>query len=209
MRKYGFWKDLTFYFLIEAYADVILRAAGEFQELGTDPQRIVDKLQTFADLRNEADEVHNQFIQRLDHAFITPLDKEDLLELLQQLEMIQEAIERAAHGLTFVTAEGTTEHLPAFVAKLQETVQAAFELASSLRHGAKHQDLPANLAALHRIKKESNLLHDAVLRDLGAQICVNPLLAFNCKEAYDRFLQVPEKTTDLARLVARMLVKYA
>ena len=209
MRKYGFWKDLTFYFLIESYADVVLRAAGEVQSLREGPAQTQEKFQALADLRKEADEVNGQFLDRLDHAFITPLDKEDLLEIVQELDMLLEAIEKAAHGLLFAATEGTPQHLSALTVKLQESAQAAFELASSLRHGYKHQALPASLATVHRIKKEGDLLHDAALRDLGANSRLTPQATVTCKEAYDRLLAVLEKSADLARLVARLLVKYA
>jgi hypothetical protein len=208
LRKYGFWKDLTFYFLIESYADVVLRAAGEVQALREEPTQTNEKLQALADLRKEADEVQGQFLGRLDHAFITPLDKEDLLEIIQNLDTLLEAIERAARGLP-LAAEGSPEHLSALTGKLQEAAQAAFELASSLRHGYKHQALPASLAVVHRIKEEGDLLHDAALKDLGANSRLSPQATVTCKEAYDRLLAVLEKSAELARLVARLLVKYA
>jgi uncharacterized protein Yka (UPF0111/DUF47 family) len=209
LRKYGFWKDLTFYFLIESYADVVLRAAGEVQALREEPTQTNEKLQALADLRKEADEVQGQFLGRLDHAFITPLDKEDLLEIIQKLDTLLEAIERAARGLPLAAADGSPEHLSALTVKLQEAAQAAFELASSLRHGYKHQALPASLASVHRIKEEGDLLHDAALKDLGAHPQLSPSATVIQKEAYDRLLAVLEKSADLARLVARLLVKYA
>ena len=98
---------------------------------------------------------------------------------------------------------------PALALKLQESVQAAFELASSLRHGNKHHALPASLATLHRIKKEGDLLHDAALKELGANSRLAPQAAVTCKEAYDRLLAVLERSAALARLVSRLLVKYA
>ena len=209
MRKYGFWKDLTFYFLIEAYADVILRAAGEVQEISEDPAKTTEKIQALADLRKEADESFSQFLRRLDQAFITPLDKEDLVEILQKLEMILAAMERAAHGLQFLAPQGTAHHQAALTGKLQEAAQSAFELASSLRHGHKHQALDTHLTALHRIDQQSLRLHDAALKDLGVSAPLTPPAAVTCKEAYDRLLGVPEACVELARLVARMLVKYA
>jgi len=208
LRKYGFWKDLTFYFLIEAYADVILRASMEFQALRQAPAPSAEKLQGLVELRTEADEAYGQFLQRLENTFITPLDKEDLLEIVQKLEMVLEAIERAARGLPLVPEAGASPHVAALAAKLQEAVQAAFELASALRHGYKHQALPPNLAALQRIRKESDLLHDAAVKDLGAG-ALPPQAVVTCKEAYDRLLAVPERSADLAQLVARLLVKYA
>lgn len=209
MRKYGFWKDLTFYFLIESYADVVLRAAGELQTLREDPTRTGEKLQALADLRKEANEAQGQFLLRLNHAFITPFDKEDLLEIFQDMDMLLEAIERAARGLQLAVAEGSPEHLAALTVKLREAAQAAFELASSLRHGSKDQALPANIATLHRIKAAGNRLHDAALKDLVVNSRLSPQAALICKEAYDRLLAVLEKSAEFARLVARLLVKYA
>jgi hypothetical protein len=209
LRRYGFWKDLTFYSLVEAYAGVVLRAAGEFRALSEHPAQTAEKLQALADLRKEADEAYGQFLQRLEHAFVTPLDKEDLLEIVQNMDTLLEAIERAAHGLQFFATEGPSEHLAALTTKLQEAVQAVFDLASSLRHGFKHQALPPNLAALYRIKKEGDILYDAALRDLEANSRLSSHGAVTCKEGVDRLLVVLEESAGLARLVARLLVKYA
>ena len=209
MRKYGFWKDLTFYFLIEAYADVVLRAGGELRALCEDPTQIDEKLQALADLRKEADEAYNQFRQRLDHAFLTPLDKEDLLEIVQELDLVLGAIERAAGGMRLVAAEGASELLAGPAAKLQESTRAVFELASSLRHGTKHQALPSQLAALHHLNKEVGNLHDAAVSALVGKGSLSLGAAMAWKEVYDRLLAVPERSVGLARLVARLLVKYA
>ena len=209
MRKYGFWKDLTFYFLVESYADVVLRAASEFQALSENSTESAEKLQAISELRAEADQVNGQFLQRLEQAFITPLDKEDLLEILQDFDAVLGAIEWAARGIQILPAEGSSPQFSALTGKLHEAAQAAFELASSLRHGYKHQALPPNLAALYRIKRESDLLYEDLLKSLITKTHLGPQATLAWKEVFDRVRAVPEKSAVLALLVARLLVKYA
>jgi uncharacterized protein Yka (UPF0111/DUF47 family) len=96
VRKYGLWKDLTFYFVLEAQAETGHRAAIQLQTILRGIGAPSRSIAGINELRAEADNLTSEFGKRLDSAFITPLDKEDLDALSCAFEEILNSLEEAA-----------------------------------------------------------------------------------------------------------------
>jgi uncharacterized protein Yka (UPF0111/DUF47 family) len=206
LKKFGLWKDLTFYFVLEAQADAVDRASQLLSKLIDTPAQAEAQLAGLVELRAETDQLLHQFAGRLDSAFITPLDKEDLDCFSHTLEEVQSAIEAAAfHG------QLAREHLDSHekeLAKLAATAGAHLhELAGLVRTSMKKQTLDSCLMALHALERKGDTLYRAALTDLVTR-GVDPKILFLKKEACQHLDFTLDKSGAVATLGRRLAIKY-
>ena len=208
MRKYGLWKDLTFYFVLEAQADTAHRAAQELQALLEGGPQQLERAAAIEKLREEADQLTREFSKRLDSAFITPLDKEDLDALSTAFDEILTAIhEAAAHALLLPVA------LPARSKNtagkmLVEITEAIYEGAGALREKRKKALLDETVAKLALLHRSARAIHRETLKELfGANLEHRELLLGNNFVA--RLETITDKCAAASGWIKRFAVKYA
>src|SRR5437867_13103368 len=72
-------------------------AAQHLRELfDAPPDRRIAHVEAIKRLEHEADQVTHEVVNRLDRTFITPLDREDILELASDLDDVMDAIDGTA-----------------------------------------------------------------------------------------------------------------
>ncbi|MBR3624141.1 MAG: DUF47 family protein, partial [Selenomonadaceae bacterium] len=74
-------KDSEFFDLFVESAKYFYRGAQMMDEVMMDYSKASDKVKSIIDLEKEADELNEKIIDKLNIAFITPLDREDIYAL--------------------------------------------------------------------------------------------------------------------------------
>ena len=95
-------KDKFDYF--EAMGRIVGFACDEAQALEAamrsfDPDKLFDQMNEMHIIENEADKVNHEIYDRLAAEFITPIERDDILNLAQQLDEIVDSIEDVAMRL--------------------------------------------------------------------------------------------------------------
>lgn len=204
LKTFGLWQDLTFYFVIEAQGDALQRAAGHLAELASAGTAPLEKL---AAIRQETDHLLDQFIGRLDRAFITPLDKEDLDTASYSIDRIHRALESAAHYVAM--AGGQLE--PA-LRELIDTVGVAaakvHDVAGLARTSMKREALDEPLAALLAKARSGEGAHRALMKamlDASPDKVQRAMLAAECGR---QLRTVLERCEEFALVMRRLAIKY-
>jgi len=79
------------------------RGAASARAVRRAPERRIAHVETIKRLEHEADQVTHEVVNRLDRTFITPLDREDILELASDLDDVMDAIDGTAAAPRFST----------------------------------------------------------------------------------------------------------
>jgi uncharacterized protein Yka (UPF0111/DUF47 family) len=207
LRKYGLWKDLTFYFVLEAQAETAHRAAKELQALLTNPGTVKERTAAIEGLRQEADRLTQEFSKRLDSAFITPLDKEDLDALSTTFDDLLTAIEEAAAYALLLPGELQAKSKGVLGSLLVDTTQAIYEGAGGLRDKHNKPFLDVTVAKLFSLHRSARIAHRAILAELfGQELSSRDLLLGN--NLVGRLGNVTEKSSIAAGWIKRLAVKY-
>ena len=122
-------KDTEFFDLFLENAKFFHLGAVILDDVIRDPNKSLERIEEILGLENAADEVNEKIINKLNLSFITPIDREDIYSIANELangvDMMQGALQRIimyhaghatkrSHALTKFLVESTNELVKAF-----------------------------------------------------------------------------------------------
>jgi predicted phosphate transport protein (TIGR00153 family) len=140
--------DREFFDLFEEAAGNIVRAADLLdQMLGSYPER-ADLARDILICEQDGDRITHDIIQRLNHTFVTPFDREDIIALASALDDIVDFIEEVADFLGLYRIEAPMEQAERLAAVLRDATRqisvATIPIARAIRTGVR-SDMTAGL----------------------------------------------------------------
>src|SRR4051812_5174694 len=89
-------RDTVFFDLFEGMARHVVRASEDLRQLAQNFPEITQHIQRIREEEHAADELAHQALDRLDRQFITPFDREDIRDLVGELDDIIDTIDALA-----------------------------------------------------------------------------------------------------------------
>jgi predicted phosphate transport protein (TIGR00153 family) len=197
-------KDEAFFDLFLRAGDNLLAAAHELESLIADfPEHLEEHVARIQALEHEGDVVDDEFGIRLERAFITPFDREDIHELISRLDDIVDGIQSVAetfviYGIESVTPEA--RRMSAIIAG-----QAAL-LLEALQHLEKPAGIAAKLSAVHDLEHEADGLSRAAIGRLFHDR-MDPLEVIKLRDLYTELEESIDAAEDAAEVLERIIHK--
>lgn len=190
-------RDEGFFDLFNELAKKMIIAAGLLKDLFSQPERLDEIGSAIKDVEHDADRITHEVSTRLDKSFITPLDREDIHNLSQELDNVVDLIDGTARRTRmFRISEGREparqlcDLLIQSVAHLQKAVGAI----------KSPRDLQFETREVKRLEAEGDTIyHDAMGALFAGQ--PDPLDVMKWKEIYDTL----EETLDRCQTCAIVL----
>ena len=102
-------KEREFFDLFEEAGANIVRAAGLLEKLLEEWPDQGELAREVRDCEHEGDRITHDIIQRLNHTFVTPIDREDIYALASALDDIVDFIEEVSDFLGLYRIEATMD----------------------------------------------------------------------------------------------------
>jgi predicted phosphate transport protein (TIGR00153 family) len=156
-------------------------------------------------LEHEGDEIDTEIAGRLERAFITPFDREDIHELTSRLDDVVDGIQEVAemfviYGIVEPTPEA--RQLAGIIA-----AQGA-ELLAALRQLDKPETMQAHLRAVHTLENEADGLSRAAIGRLFRER-MDPLDVIRFRDLYIALEETIDAAEDAAEVLERIIAKGA
>jgi predicted phosphate transport protein (TIGR00153 family) len=197
--------EREYFDLFERAGTTIVRAAELLEEmLGSYPDRR-DLAAVIHDCEHEGDRIAHDVIQRLNHTFVTPFDREDIYELVSVLDDIVDFTDEVADYLGVYKIEAPMEqsqHLAGILA------QAARQVAEALTHFRGFKNVTQYTVEVHRLENEA----DRIVRDaIGALFVdgIDPMVVIRWKDIYERLENAIDSTERAAYIIEGIVIKNA
>lgn len=190
-------RDEGFFDLFNELAKRLVTAAGLLRDLFTEPARIQELATAIKNVEHEADHLTHEVSTRLDSSFITPLDREDIHSLAQELDNVVDLIDGTARRAVMFHIGESREA----ARKLADLVAQATK---HIERGVNHIKDPRAVALATREVKVIEAQGDSIYHDaMGALFAgkPDPLDVMKWKELYDTV----EETLDRCQTVAIVL----
>ncbi len=196
-------KDRVFFNLFEESAANVLRAAELLDEM----------LRSFPDqhgcaraillCEQEGDRITYDIIQRLNATFVTPIDREDILELASGLDDIVDLTEEVADYLGLYRIEAPMEQAQRLAHILMEACRKINEAVPRMRG---FQDVTHYTNEIHRLETDG----DRVTREAVASLFdtgIDPMVVIRWKDIFERLEEAVDATEHIANVIANIVVK--
>jgi predicted phosphate transport protein (TIGR00153 family) len=201
-----FPKPVAFLDLFEAAADNVLDGARLFHALVSDFRDVELKTTKIKSLESQGDRITHEAIDRLNKTFITPIDREDIHELITKLDDILDLIDAAAHRLVLYRIEAPTAELVAISEQLIEPIE---RIKRALLHMDNMKNARAILAECHEINRlegEADELHRIAISKLFDDE-KDPIQILKWKEIYENLEEATDRCEDVGNIIEGVVIK--
>ena len=156
-------KDPKFFELFIADGDNLAAAAGALNEMVEQYDRLESRVANIQALEKHGDEIDAEVTRRLEDAFVTPFDREDIHELVSRLDDVVDGIQSVAESCVIYGVAAPTPEAKRLAAILDGQ---GVELAAALRKLDGLKDIERHFAAVHELEKEADGVSRAALARL-------------------------------------------
>ncbi len=197
-------RESEFFGLLEASAQECMNSVAAFRRM-LDDRGVPPSLAEFAEARRRNKEISNQIEEMLIRTFVTPIEREDLEELAEQLYKIPKTVEKFAERYALVAGKIADIDFGRQAALLEKSVTAVLALVKALR--------AVNFSAIRDIQRELQAVEaeaDALLLE-RMRALYQPgfpaLKAVILKDLYDLIEKGVDRCRDAGNIVSHVLLK--
>jgi predicted phosphate transport protein (TIGR00153 family) len=195
--------DREFFDLFEEAAGNIVRAADLLdQMLGNYPER-AELARDILICEQEGDRITHDIIQRLNHTFVTPIDREDIYELASGLDDIVDYTEEVADYMGLYKIEAPMDQGQRLAHIL---LQASRQIAEAMPRMRTFKDISHYTVEINRLENDG----DRVSREAMAALFdngIDPMVVIRWKDLFERLEAAIDATERVANILEGIVIK--
>jgi uncharacterized protein len=195
--------DREYFDLFERAGDNIVRAAELLDEMLASFPDTRDLARDILICEQNGDTITHELIRRLNQTFVTPIDREDIIELASSLDDIVDYIEEVADYLGLYRIEAPMLQSQALAAVLRD---ASREIAQALRLMRGYNDISRHTVEVHRLENEG----DRIAREAIASLFesgIDPMVVIRWKDIFERLENAIDATEHAADILEGIVIK--
>jgi uncharacterized protein len=196
-------KDVRFFDLFTADGENLQAAAHRLHEMVTSFDRLGERVAEIQVLEKRGDDIDREISQRLEDAFITPFDREDIHELTVRLDDVVDGIQATAETFVIYGVDRPTEEAIDLARILADQSD---QLIEALRKLDGLKGLDPHLAAVHDLEHEADTLSRAAVARLFRDGS-DPLEVIKWRDIYREMENAIDAAEDAAEAIERMYHK--
>lgn len=201
-------RDERFYEFFESSVKKVVEGAVQLEELIRNFKEVPLKAKQIKDTEHEGDLVTHHTIEMLNRTFVTPLDREDIHNLISSLDDVLDYIEACAERLNLFKIGKTTEEAMLLVGILVKAVKELEEAVFKLRRLKGADSIMKNCIEINRLENEGDYVCRAAVAKLF-EPGNNPLEVIKWKEIYETLENGIDRCEDVANVLEGIVLKNA
>jgi predicted phosphate transport protein (TIGR00153 family) len=196
-------RDEKFYDLFIKDGENLLEAARQLEIMVGSYDRLDERIAEIQALEKRGDEIDAEIAARLERAFITPFDRQDIHELMTHLDDVVDGIQASAETFLIYGIEQPDDEVRRMVGILAGQAAQLMEALNKLERG---KGLSTHLATVHELEHEADGLSRAAIGRLfrGGR---DPLEVIKLRDLYRELEETIDAAEDAAEVIERILAK--
>ena len=198
-------RDREFFDLFEEAGANILRAADLLDRMLRNYPDTKELAREILLCEQEGDRITHDIVQRLNQTFVTPIDREDILELASALDDIVDLTEEVADYLGLYKVEAPMEQSQRLAHILMQACRQIVEAMPRMRD---FKDISHFTVEIHRLENEG----DRVTREAIASLFdngIDPMVVIRWKDLFERLEDAIDATETTANILEGIVIKNA
>ncbi len=196
-------KDPKFFELFIADGDNLAAAGRALNEMVDQYDRLDERVAEIQALEKRGDEIDSEVTRKLEDAFVTPFDREDIHELVSRLDDVVDGIQAIAETFVIYGVTAPTPEARRLAAILDAQ---GVELAQALRKLDGLKDLERHFSAVHELENEADGLSRAAVARLFRDD-LPPIEVIKWRDLYNDLEETIDAAEDAAEAMERMYHK--
>ena len=192
------------------FFDLFEEAGRNIVQSGDILERMLDRWPDHGELareivicEQEGDRITHDIIQRLNQTFVTPIEREDILDLASALDDIVDFIEEVADFLALYHIEAPMEQAQDLARILHEATR---QIAGAVPRLRTFRDIHHYTVEINRLENEGDRVVRQALASLFEQ-GIDPMLVIRWKDIFERLEEAIDATESIANVIAHIVTK--
>ena len=178
-----------------------------FREIIEKPAVTSDNIDKMHAIEHDGDEVSHRIIDKLNESFITPFDREDMLDLSNSTDNIIDAIYMITKRYYIYKLLKPGEYSHKFADLIEQSVLALQKVVHGLKHRKHSKEVMEQCVEINRLENMADILRDEAISTLLNDENANPIVVIKKKEMYETCENVTDLCEHTANIVESILVK--
>jgi uncharacterized protein len=196
-------KDVRFFDLFVADGENLQAAATRLREMLEQFDDLDRRIAEIQALEKRGDEIDRELNRRLEDAFVTPFDREDIHDLTIQLDDVVDGIQAVAETMMIYGVDRPTDEARKLAGILAEQADL---LLSALRKLDGLKNLEPDLVRVHELEHDADALSRAAVARLFRD-GLDPLEVIKWRDLYRELENAIDAAEDAAEAIERMFHK--
>jgi uncharacterized protein len=196
-------RDRAYFELFEEAGRNILRAAELLDEMLAGYPDTKAMAEEITACEQEGDRITHDIIDRLNHSFVTPIDREDILALASALDDIVDYTEEVADYLGLYKIEAPMDQAIKLARVLKQATGQISEAIPRLRG---FRDLSHYTVEVNRLENEG----DRITREAVASLFdggIDPMVVIRWKDLFERLEEAIDAAEHVANILEGIVIK--
>lgn len=196
-------KDREFFDLFEEAAGNIARAAEMLEEMVAGFPDTAALGREILTCEHEGDRITHDIVYRLNQTFVTPIDREDILELASALDDVIDLTEEVADFLVLYKVEAPMDPAERLATILKDATR---QIAQAMPRMRAFEDISHYVVEIHRLENDG----DRAVREGIASLFdkgVDPMVVIRWKDIFERLEEAIDAAEHVADTLETIVIK--
>jgi predicted phosphate transport protein (TIGR00153 family) len=199
-------KNYNYFEQFEKQILLCVKAAEQLVAMLDDYSDVQDKADKIHDIEHNADELLHGLMQELNRSFITPIDREDIVQLANILDDITDAIEDVANLLDVMSIKTVKPEAKEMSLLILEGSCALSALISEFHLFKSSKKLNDLIIEVNDVEAKGDVLHRSVIKDMF-KTETNAIELMKWKQIFDTMEDTLDIIEDVADLIDGLVIK--
>lgn len=202
-------KQDHFFFLLHQSTMNIQRAARKLEDLMKNFENVEAKVQEIKDLEEFGDQIIHDITHSLHQTFITPIDREDILDLAGRLDDVIDSIDEAAQYTLEYAIEKPTiyaKQLSTVIVSCSDSLEQAAAVLGA--RSSKLKDILPMTVEINRLENDADQIASKAMGDLftnGSDV----IDILKWRDIYNDLEEATDRAEDAANVLEGIVLKHA
>ena len=200
-------KDEKFYDMFEELACKIEEGGKMFTDILNNYEQSEAKIAKLKEIEHEADIITHRTYEKMHRTFLTPLDREDIYNLVNKMDSVLDMIEAAAVRMQLYKIKKPADEIKELARILNLAVGKIKKIVHALRDKKKSQEILEDCVEINTLENEG----DIVLRMTMARLFErekDPIELIKWKEIFERIEESIDVCEDVSNIIEGIVLKH-
>ena len=170
-------------------------------------ENITKQREIMHEIEHTEDEIKHEMVKKLAKEFVTPIDREDIISLANEMDNITDKIEDI---LIRIDMYGITEIKPEAI-EFAETIvnccKALYEIMIDFPNFQKSKTLSSKIIDINTLEGEGDKIYDKAVTTLFKNRDVDPIEIYSWNKLFDLFEDCCDTCEDVANVIESVIMK--
>lgn len=201
-------KQNNYFEMFVELVDFCCRAADTLHEnlINFDAEKLAESIEYMHHIEQEADHKKHDMINKLIHEFITPIEREDIMSLAQEIDDVTDSIDDVLLKIYMYNIKSIKPETIEFSETIGEACRQLKIMMEDLHNFRKSAKIKECIIEVNRLEELGDTLYTKAIRNLYTT-CENPIEVISWTEAFAMLEKCCDDCEDVADIVESIVMK--